>query len=331
MPARRTSKTSSQTLRTQVERLPGTRRTELPRAVEPALADLRKFPPLSDDWLHEIKSDGYRLVARLDRGNVQLRTRQGNNWTVRFPEIAAAVARLPANEVLLDGEVAALSSTGVTSFPGLQQALSKKRTSALVYHVFDLLHLDGWDLRSVELESRKALLRELLADNADPRIQYVDHVVGNGEEFLNRCRELGLEGIVSKRRQSVYRSGRSDNWLKTKCVRLQPFVVGGYTSLKGKAEMRSLVLGQYDDSGRLIYVGRVGTGFSERTLVETERKLQSMTMPTCPFDRVPPREPNRVMHWVRPELVAGVRFTDWSADGVLRHPSFVGFVEDTLR
>jgi bifunctional non-homologous end joining protein LigD len=302
---------------------------ELPRMLAPALAQLTRQPPAGEAWLHEIKFDGYRLLARLEEGKVLLRTRQGNNWTGRFAEIATAVGRLPARTALLDGEVVSLTSAGVSSFAGLQQALSRKQTSTLVYYVFDLLHLDGWDLRQVDLEQRKAVLRDLLAGNSSSRIQYVDHVVGDANEFLSHCRGLQLEGIISKRRQSAYRSGRSGDWLKIKCVRMQPFLIGGFTSLKGKTEMRSLVLGYRDEKGRLIYAGRVGTGFNERTLATIERQLHRLAVPNCPFDRIPPREPDRVMHWVRPELIAMVRFTGWTADGVLRHPSFGGLVAES--
>jgi bifunctional non-homologous end joining protein LigD len=320
---------TSTTDRVLLRRIDPAHQVELPHMLTPALAQLTRQPPVGDAWLHEIKFDGYRLLARLENGKVVLRTRQGNNWTGRFPEIAAAVGRLPARTALLDGEVVALTSAGVSSFAGLQKALSRKQTSALVYYVFDLLHLDGWDLRQVELEQRKAVLRDLLAGNSSSRIQYVDHVVGDAIEFLSHCRGLQLEGIVSKRRRSAYRSGRSGDWLKIKCVRVQPFLIGGFTSLKGQTAMRSLVLGYRDEQERLIYAGRVGTGFTEGTLATIEQQLHRLAVPNCPFERIPPREPDRVMHWVRPELVAMVRFTGWTADGVLRHPSFGGLVAES--
>jgi bifunctional non-homologous end joining protein LigD len=321
---------SKKTSRVLLRRIDQAQQVALPRIVMPALAQLTRQAPSGDSWLHEIKFDGYRLLARLEKGQVVLRTRQGNNWTGRFPEIATAVGKLPARTALLDGEVVALTSAGVSSFAGLQQALSRKQTSTLVYYAFDLVHLDGWDLRQVDLEQRKAVLRDLLAGNPSSRIQYVDHVVGDADEFLSHCRGLQLEGIVSKRRQSAYRSGRSGDWLKIKCVRVQPFVIGGFTSLKGKTAMRSLVLGYRDEQGRLIYAGRVGTGFSEKTLAAIEQQLHRLAVSNCPFDRIPPREADRVMHWVRPELIALVRFTGWTADGVLRHPSFGGLVEDRV-
>jgi bifunctional non-homologous end joining protein LigD len=325
MPLKKTSRAPRVLLR-RIDR--AHHQVELPRMLTPALAQLTRQPPAGEAWLHEIKFDGYRLLAKLEQGKVLLRTRQWNNWTGRFPEIATAVAHIPANAAMLDGEVVALTSAGVSSFAGLQQALSRKQTSALVYYVFDLLHLDGWDLRQVELEQRKAVLRDLLAGNPSSRIQYVDHVIGDAADFLSHCRGLQLEGIVSKRRRSAYRSGRSGDWLKIKCVRIQPFVIGGFTSLKGKTAMRSLVLGYRDGQGRLIYAGRVGTGFDEKTLTAVERQLHQLAAPNCPFDRVPPREPDRVMHWVRPKLMALVRFTGWTADGVLRHPSFGGLVDN---
>jgi bifunctional non-homologous end joining protein LigD len=310
----------------QIRRVDAGHPAQLPHSLSPALAQLTRTPPAGDAWLHEIKFDGYRLIARLENGKVQLRTRQGNNWTARFPEIAAALAQLPAGNAMLDGEVVALTPAGVSSFAGLQQALSKKQTGPLVYYVFDLLHLDGSDLRNVRLEERKTLLQELLARNPQSRVQYVDHIVGQAEEFLRQCRDLQLEGIVSKRRTAPYRSGRSGDWLKIKCVRVQPFVICGFTSLKGKVNMRSLVLGRRDEQDRLVYAGRVGTGWSEKVLVEIEQQLQPLGVADCPFERLPPREPDRVMHWIRPELVAKVRFSGWTVDGVLRHPSFDGLL-----
>lgn len=182
-----------------------------------------------------------------------------------------------------------LTPDGISSFAGLQQALSRKQTAGLVYYAFDLLHSDGWDLRNVELEHRKVLLRDLLARTSGSRIQFVDHVVGNGEEFLSHCRSLQLEGMVSKRRRAPYRSGRSGDWLKIKCVRVQPFTICGYTTLKGRTAMRSLVLGFRDDQDRLKYVGRVGTGFDEKTLVALESHLKRLASSACPFDRLPPK------------------------------------------
>jgi bifunctional non-homologous end joining protein LigD len=323
MPSSRVRKQQSTTQRIRVDT---GHPAQLPHSLAPALAQLTRTPPAGDGWLHEIKFDGYRLIARLENGKVQLRTRQGNNWTARFPEIAAAIARLPAGNAMLDGEMVALTPAGVSSFAGLQQALSGKRTGPLVYYAFDLLHLDGNDLRNVELEQRKELLRDLIASEPQSRVQYVEHIVGQAEEFLCRCRDLHLEGIVSKRRSAPYRSGRSGDWLKIKCVRVQPFVICGYTSLRGRTTMRSLVLGHRDEQGRLVYAGRVGTGWNEKTLAQIEHKLDRLGVSDCPFGRVPPREPDRVMHWVRPELVAKVRFTGWTVDGVLRHRSFDGLL-----
>ncbi|HLJ10567.1 MAG TPA: DNA ligase D, partial [Planctomycetaceae bacterium] len=314
-----------QKIRAIVDSKPG----PLPASMEPALARTTPRPPAGNSWLHEIKFDGYRMLAWLDHGQVRLRTRNGHDWTARFPEIADELSRLPANLALLDGEVVALDASGASSFPALQQVLSSRRTSVLVYCLFDALNMEGFDLRSVPHEQRKALLGELLAKTDGKRLHFVEHIRGGGAEFFVHCRELGLEGIISKRAQSPYPSGRSDDWLKLKVVQAEPFVIGGYTSSRGGHELRSLLVGYHDERGQLIYAGRVGTGFDEATLAECERRLRVISRPTCPFLESPPKDGSRDLHWVRPQIVAQVRFAGWSSDGMLRQPAFAGFRDDS--
>lgn len=308
---------------------PGARSSAPPAAIEPALGRLAEDPPRGDDWLHEIKFDGYRILSWLDHGKAQLRTRHGHDWTKRFPEIAAAVERLPANLAVLDGEVVALSPEGVSRFAALQQAHSTGQTGRLVYYIFDVLYLDGFDLRPVPLEARQVVLEKLLARNRNQRLQRVDHVAGGGPEFFAHCRQLGLEGMISKRRRSPYRSGRSDNWLKVKCVQSEPFVIGGFTVQSGRTQMRALIVGVHDPRGRLVYVGRVGSGFTEQMFADLQSRLRTIERTDSPFSNAVPKESGIEQHWVRPQLVAQVQFAAWTPEGILWHPTFQGLRDDT--
>jgi len=307
----------------------GAQSRPMPEFLEPALASLAKHCPKGEDWLHEIKFDGYRIVAFLDHGKVILRTRQGHDWTKRFPEIAAGLERLPVNMAILDGEVTALSADGRSNFSALQDALSRRGTSPLVYHLFDAPYLEGFDLRKSRLEDRKALLEAMLSRNSYARVQYVDHVVGGGAEFFEQCRKLGLEGMMSKRRGSTYQSGRSDVWLKNKCVLAEPFVVGGYSTTRGETKLRALLVGYHDAEGRLIYCGRVGSGFSEQSAAEIERRLGVIARNDSPFSIPVPRESGKIFHWVRPQLVAQIKYAGWTSDNILWHPRFEALRDDT--
>src|SRR5262249_29526756 len=251
-------------------------KTSLPDFVRPQLATLVQAAPQGDEWFHEIKLDGYRVLARVDRGRVRLLTRSGQDWTARFPAVAAAAAKLKAERALLDGEVAVLDAGGVSHFQSLQEALSLKRTADLVYYAFDLLHLDGRDLRNLPLAERKAVLARLLRGSG-PTNRYSDHVEGRGDEFYDRACRQGLEGIVSKRKDAPYRSARGTAWLKVKCVSSQEFVIVGFTDPKGeRTGFGALLLGVYAADGALTYAGRVGTGFDDRALKAPHAKLKAL-------------------------------------------------------
>jgi bifunctional non-homologous end joining protein LigD len=298
----------------------------LPEFVPPQLATLVDAPPPGAEWLHEMKLDGYRIVAHLANGRARLISRRGNDWTSRLPEIADAVAQLPCRSALIDGEAAVLLPNGTTSFQALQNLLSGLAGGELVYFVFDLLHLDGRDLRGVALERRKQLLRELLGADPPGPLRYSDHVVGSGHDFFACACELGLEGVVSKRRGGVYRSARSRDWLKVKCIQEQEVVIGGATPPEGsRVGIGALIVGVYE-AGRLVYAGKVGTGFSDGVLRELEQRLSRLRQDESPFATRPPGAARA--RWVRPELVAAVAFTEWTSDGKLRHPSFRGLRED---
>ncbi|HVE14094.1 MAG TPA: DNA ligase D [Elusimicrobiota bacterium] len=303
---------------------PQARRGELPERVQPQLARLAERAPEGDRWLHEIKFDGYRILAFLRDGKARLVTRNGNDWTARFDDVAEAVRGLPADALLLDGEVVALDDEGRSDFQLLQNALRDGRRSALVYYAFDLLHLDGWDLRGAPLSERKRALAGLL-QGADPVVRYVDHVEGGGGEMFRGACALALEGVVSKLKDAPYRPGRGPDWIKAKCLKEQEFVVGGFTEPSGsRSAFGALLLGAPGARG-LEYAGKVGTGFTEASLRELRGKFRRLETRRPPFSH-PPRD--RGTHWLRPELVAQVAFEGWTRDGRLRQPSFHGLRED---
>ena len=297
----------------------------------PQLATLVKAAPDGAEWLHEIKYDGYRIGARLRAGRVTLRSRNGRDWTGAFPEIARAAAELDAGDALLDGEVALVLPDGRTSFQALQNASGAAGVGrgSLAYFVFDLLRLDGTRLDRLPLEERKARLRALLGRRAkDARIRYAAHVIGRGGAFFERACRLGLEGIISKRRDAPYRPGRGGAWLKTKCARRQELVIGGFTDPEGaRAGIGALLVGHYD-GGRLIFAGKVGTGFTRTSALALRARLDAIRRREPPFEGGPAGWRRTRAHWVEPRLVAEVAFTEWTADGKIRHPSFQGLRAD---
>jgi bifunctional non-homologous end joining protein LigD len=308
-------------------KLPGARKAPLPTALHAQLATAVTDPPHGDEWLHEMKFDGYRILSRLEKGRVRLVSRNGKDWTDRFPDLTDAIADLGAERAVIDGEVAVLLPSGNTSFQALQNFMGGARGGQLVYYVFDLLYLDGYDLSGVALEERKAALQRLVAGVSGGKIRYSDHVVGQGDRvFENACR-MGMEGIVSKRRDMPYTPGRTRGWLKVKCHLEQEVVIGGYTDPEGsRVGLGALLVGVYDGSGRLVYAGKVGTGFTEKMLQDLQRKLEAREQKASPFTAgtgIP-----RNAHWVKPDLVAEVAFTEWTSEGHLRHPTFRGLRED---
>lgn len=292
----------------------------------PQLATLVAAPPSGDGWLHETKFDGYRILCRLADGRATLWSRNARDWSAQFPEIAKAAARLPAKDAIVDGEIAVLLENGTTSFQGLQHALSGGGQGRLVYFVFDLLHLDGHDLKGASLEDRKRALERLLRPRENGSIRYSRHVVGQGEAVLRGACRLGLEGIVSKQRAGPYESGRGRGWLKVKCGREQEFVVAGFTEPQGtRVGLGALLLGVHDAAGDLVYAGKVGTGFTAAVARALRARLDRLRVSQSAFRR-PPGEAGA--RWVQPALVAEVGFTEWTDDGRLRHPVFKGLRDD---
>jgi bifunctional non-homologous end joining protein LigD len=300
-------------------------RSKLPKRIDVELATLVKEPPAGDDWFHEIKFDGYRMICRLDHGQVDFVTRNHKDWTKRLESLAEAVGKLPAEAAILDGEVVVLRKDGTTDFQELQNAFREGAANRLVYYVFDLLHLDGQDLTDQPLERRKAKLAELLG-NADKSIRFSEHVEGNGPAFFARGCKMHLEGVISKRRDAPYRPGRGGDWLKTKCVQNDEFVIGGFTDPERSREGIGALLVGYHDRGKLRYVGKVGTGFDDRTLRKLKTDLSALETDASPFADLKRRSAK--IHWVEPTLVAQVAFGAWTRDNRLRHASFQGLRED---
>lgn len=300
----------------------------LPDFIPPALAEMAAAPPTGQNFVHEIKFDGYRLQARLDHGNVELRTRKGLDWTARFRSVAAAVAALPAKTALIDGEVVVEDDNGISSFSALQAVLKGERRGALVYYAFDLLHRDGRDLMGEPLIARKAALAELLTKNGHPVLRLSEHLNERGPVvFAHACR-MGLEGIVSKRTDAPYQSGRSRNWIKSKCSAQQEFVVGGFALVKGsRRAIGALIVGTYAEDD-FIYAGRVGTGFTQKTAQDLWQRLEPLRIERCPFASLPADERRRNAIWVKPELVIEAELSGWTDAGLVRHAVFKGVRED---
>lgn len=302
----------------------------MPEWIEPQLATLVERAPPGARWLHEIKLDGYRILARVEGGSARLISRRGRDWTARFPEIAAALAKLPVAAALIDGEVAVVLADGRTSFQELQGALQGRADPRLHFFAFDLLHLDGRDLTQAPLHERKAALSALLAGEAGRgKVRLCGYLEGEGEEVQRKACLLGLEGVVSKRADAPYRSGRNADWRKSKCTLRQEVVIGGFTEPEpGLSGFGALLCGVYDARGALVYVGRVGTGFTEETLRSIRAQLDRLRRERSPFaGKVTGREMARA-RWVEPVLVAEVELSAWTEGGHMRHASFLGLRED---
>ena len=309
--------------------------TTLPNWIKPQLTKLVDAPPDGPEWLHEIKYDGYRMHARLDRGAVRLLTRTGLDWTAKYPTIATAVAALPARQPYLDGELCGVGPDGMTSFTLIQNASDTGNAAALVFFLFDLLHLDGETITARKVSERKARLQALLSQANSP-LQHSDHQIGRGPAFYEQACAVKVEGIVSKRTDAPYAPGNRGLWLKVKCLNREEFVVVGWTDPEGSRPwLGTLLLAYHDPGGRLVYAGRVGTGIDHAELERLLRRLQPLAITDRPLEVPPPRNArfgsplclSRV-HWVRPALVAEVKFLAWTEDNLLRQVVYEGLRED---
>ncbi|QPC88592.1 DNA ligase D [Mesorhizobium sp. NBSH29] len=311
------------------DRLEGAVAASLPARIPPQLATAASTPPggdTGDTWLHEVKFDGYRTMAMVKGRDTQLITRAGLDWTKRYGDLAGAFAELGANEAAIDGEIVALDDKGISRFSLLQQALSDGAGNRLVFYAFDLVHLNGFDLSGVELKDRKQMLATLLSGHLTGRsaIQLSDHITGDGTALYEHAAELGLEGIVSKRADAAYQSGRSRTWTKTKAKTATDFVIAGYTISYAAEGLAALAMGEWVD-GELIYRGKVGTGFDAATLKRLHEKLSPLADGAEPL----PGGGKDVI-WVRPVLSAHIHYSNLTSDGSIRHGVFKGLREAEL-
>ena len=309
-------------------RKPRRLKTAMPDFIAPALATLKAKPPSGEEWLHEVKFDGYRIQAHIASGKVRLLTRSGLDWTGRFGGgLAGELARLPCAQAIVDGEMVVLSDAGIASFSALQADLSDGRTNGMVYYAFDLLYLDGAALRDVPLKDRKVLLADLLRrQSASSPLRFSEQFEESGEVMLAHACRMGLEGVVSKRAGSPYRSGRTLAWIKSKCVQRQELVIVGYlpSTAIGRG-LKSLLLA-YHQNGKLTYAGLVGTGFSAKSGDDLKRKLDAVKTVAPAIAALATKQKRAV--WVQPVLVAEIAFRAWSDGRILRQASFKGLRED---
>ena len=308
----------------------GAVKAPMPPTLEPQLATAADAPPKAAAkgpfYLHEIKFDGYRTLAFLEDGNVRLITRAGLDWTHRYGLLPQAFAQLPCKSAILDGEIVALDEHGISRFSLLQQALSEGPSSRLTFYAFDLLYLDGWDLRRVPLKKRKEYLSQLIAGVSGGRsaIQYSDHVEGDGDALFARASEMGLEGIVSKREDSLSSPGRTNLWVKSKARQVEDVLIAGYTTSAAAEGLAALVAADWVD-GELRYIGKIGTGFDSNTQHSLEARLAALADGGVALEGAP-----RDVHWVRPVLHARVHYSNSTSDGMLRHAVFMGLRETEL-
>ncbi len=301
----------------------------LPAFIEPSLALLTTTPPSGTQWVYEIKFDGYRIQSRIDKGEVRLLTRKALDWTKRFPTTAAALEALKVDKALLDGEIVSEDEAGIPRFADLQTDLKSGRTDRIRYHIFDLLYLDGFDLSGATLLDRKALLRSFMAGlPTNSPLRYSEHSDENAATMLRHACRMGLEGIVSKRKDLPYRSGRGDHWLKIKCTEAQEFVILGYVpSTAGAAFVGSLALGYYDH-GKLVYAGRVSTGWTRKVSKSLRDTIEELHAAKPVFGQPLPRGADKDVRWTRPTLVCEIELRGWTADSLIRQGSFKGLRED---
>ncbi len=302
-----------------------TKKKAMPNSMQPELATLVKKPPIGDEWLHEIKLDGYRLLCFIKDKKIKFLTRNQKDWTEKFKELQPVIQKLNIQSAILDGEVIAVNQKNIPDFQLLSNSINANQKS-ISYVIFDLIYYQGSDLRSCALQERKQLLRKLLPLN-NSKLVFSNDIDGkNGDIFFKKACKKGLEGIVSKKKLSPYISGRNRNWLKIKCSKRQEFLVIGFTpGNRNRHYFASLLLAVYDKKNQLLYCGKVGTGFNENSLKSIRKLLNKYKTTKVPF-KVPPSVGQ--VTWVLPKIIVEVEFTEWTRAGVLRHPSFKGLRSD---
>lgn len=308
----------------------GATRRSPPNKIEPQLATLVAEAPDGKQWLHEVKYDGYRIICHIDRGRAKLISRNQKDWTDRFAGVAEAAVELPVRQAILDGEIVAMGTDGISRFQLLQNAFRDHQTANLVYFVFDVLYLEGYDLRDLPLAKRKEILAAIVTSTDAGPVRIAESLADRGPEVFKVACEKGLEGIISKRSDRPWRSGRTSDWAKSKCIQEEEFVIGGFTRPRGSRHgFGALLLGYYNRDGELIYAGRVGTGFSDKLLGDMHKQLTKLVRNNSPFKNLSGRTGKaRDVKWIAPKLVAQVEFSNWTDEGLLRHPAFLGLRED---
>jgi len=304
------------------------RAVKMPEFIVPQLATRVDAAPPGENWLHEIKFDGYRIHVRVENGRVKILTRHGEDWTARFKELTQSLNELPADTAYIDGEVVILNTAGISDFGALQNWFKSPGKRGVTFYAFDVLFLNGKDLRRLPLMSRKEVLRDLISRQHSQNLRYSDHQLGSGPAFFAASAGLGVEGIISKAADAAYASGRTRSWLKIKQIARQEFVIVGYTlSTVNKQAIGALLLAEYEDK-TLRYVGKVGTGFSNTSAKALFRMLSALSVARPPLPKQPAAEARRGAKWVQPKVVAEVKFGAWTSDRILRHATFLGLRED---
>ncbi|MBA3514413.1 MAG: DNA ligase [Pyrinomonadaceae bacterium] len=311
----------------------GAKRIAMPNLIKPMLATLVDEPFSNPDWLYETKWDGVRAVCFISRGKARFISRNQIEMTAQYPELADIAQSIRGSSVILDGEIVALDENGVSRFQLLQRRLGRKNagdiqrlaaSTRIGFYVFDLLYLDGFDLMGCKLIDRKASLEAILQSSKN--IRYSDHIIGEGEKLFQEVAKVPLEGMIAKRLESTYAQRRSPEWLKVKTIQQSEVVVGGYTKPRNSREyFGALVVGLYRD-GKLHYVAHTGGGFNHQTLAQIYKLMQPLKTKDCSFIDKP--KTNEPVQWVKPRLVAQVKFSEWTADARMRHPVFLGLRED---
>jgi len=323
-PARRRSRKAEEPATT----LSGARPAPLPESLKPQLATLVESVP-DGDWRYEIKFDGYRILARIESGEVRLFTRNGHDWTAKMPQQAKALAALGLESAWLDGEVVVPNEEGTPDFQALQNAFEAGRSGRIVFYLFDLPYLNGMDLREVPLEERRVALRQVLEAGTSDLLRFSADFTEQPDSILESACQMKLEGLIGKRAGSSYVSRRSSSWVKIKCKNRQEFVIVGFTDPKGaRSGFGALLLGLHDEQGELRYAGKVGTGFNQATLKSLHAKLEPLVVKRCPLDKPPPAAEVRGAHWLKPELICEVAYAEMTRQGVVRHSVFHGLRAD---
>ncbi len=298
------------------------KKSPFPTFISPQLLTLVEKPPNGKAWLHEVKFDGYRILAFISKNQVVLQSRNGKDWAPIFKNITEELHCFKSTQIIFDGEVVLLDKEGKSNFQLLQNSLTSKKI-AFIYFIFDLLYYEYYDLRSLALNERKQFLKKILDSYHSPYLRYSDHIIENGQEVFENACHLGLEGIVSKNIDSAYISGRSKSWVKAKCLKEDEFVIGGFSNPKGQRKyFGSLFLGVFNKKNQLYFSGKVGTGFTKKSLEQVYKNLQKYRQEKNPFSSCPPGAKEAT--WVKPILVAQIAYTEWTKDNRLRHPVFKG-------